>query len=219
MKRSFSICLLFLTLGLQHLYAQEIACADSVALKLKLKQIRDSDQQIRAKIRTEMSTQNAVKLREMAIEMRSSDKLNQLFVGALLDRCGWPNGLDSTENNTLFLVIDHADTSFMSKYMPILARQAQFGKVSKNDLATVQDRMALRSGKKQLYGTQTFRIGNVVNIWPVEDPAALNSRRSSMGLPAMEDYIFLLKKAYGAEVVWDKELSTEDANGRMYKKN
>jgi len=59
----------------------------------------------------------------------------------------------------------------------------------------------------------------VVNIWPVEDPAGLNSRRSSMGLPAMEDYIFLLKKTYGTEVVWDKELSTEDANGKMYKKN
>lgn len=219
MKKTFSICLFFVTIGLHSTYAQEMPCTDSVALKDKLKSIMDNDQKIRAKIRQEMPSQNAAKLKEMALEMQLSDKQNQLFVASLLDRCGWPNGLNSMENHTLFLVIDHADTAFMRKYLPLLVEQAQLGNVAKSDLATLQDRIQLRSGKKQLYGTQTFRIGSIVNIWPVEDAGGLEVRRRSMGLPPMVDYITTLESNYKSKVVWDKELSAEQANEKMYKKN
>jgi len=61
------------------------------------------------------------------------------------------------ENNTIFLVIDHADSAFMNKYFPLIQQQADNGVVAKSDLATLQDRMLMRRGLKQLYGTQTFK--------------------------------------------------------------
>jgi hypothetical protein len=53
----------------------------------------------------------------------------------------------------------------------------------------------------------------------VEDAGGLEVRRRSMGLPPMVDYITTLESNYKSKVVWDKELSAEQANEKMYKKN
>lgn len=200
-------------------YAQHIPCNDRIALSQKLQEVRETDQQIRAKLIREMASKDPAALKAVAMEMKASDKQNQVFIGSLLDTCGWPNGLSVSENNTIFLVIDHADTAYMARYFPMLKAQADLGVVAKSDLATLQDRMLLRRGQKQLYGTQTYKTGNIVTIWPVEDPNRLDIRRKKMSLPPMDDYMVLLKKTYQAEVIWDKALTVEIAQDKMRKKN
>lgn len=82
--------------------------------------------------------------------------------------------------------------------------------------------MLLRSGKKQLFGTQTityFKEGNVITIWAMDEPQNLDERRKEMGLLAMNEYIELLKKTYQSEVIWDKDLTVEAAQEKMRKKN
>ncbi|GGE44825.1 hypothetical protein GCM10011413_08700 [Pedobacter psychrotolerans] len=181
--------------------------------------IREADQGIRSRIIKEMATKDPEAMKKIALEMKASDKQNQLLIGSLLDQCGWPKGLDEIENNTIFLVIDHADTAFIAKYFPILKLQSNKGIVAKRDLATLQDRMQLRSGKKQSYGTQTLKTGNMVTIWPIDDVQNLDQRRKEMGLLPMNEYINLLKKTYQSEVIWDKDLSIEAAQEKMRKKN
>ena len=82
--------------------------------------------------------------------------------------------------------------------------------------------MLLRSGKKQLFGTQTityFKEGNVITIWAMDEPQNLDERRKEMGLIPMSEYIELLKKTYQSEVIWDKDLTVEAAQEKMRKKN
>jgi len=219
MKMKNLILFLFLFLSFPALHAQDLICNDRKTISEKLKMIREADQGIRSRIIKEMATKDPEAMKKVALEMKASDKQNQLFIGSFLDRCGWLKGLSAEENNTIFLVIDHADTAFMARYFPILKLQADQGIVAKRDLATLQDRMQLRSGKKQTYGTQTLKTGNIVTIWPIDDPQNLDERRKEMGLLTMNEYIELLKKTYQSEVIWDKDLTVEAAQEKMRKKN
>lgn len=212
------ITLLFLFF-IYTLHAQDLLCDDRKAISEKLEMIRETDQGIRSRLIKEMATKDPQAMKKIALEMKAGDKQNQLVVGSLLDRCGWPKGLSAAENNTIFLVIDHADTAFMIRYFPLLKSQADQGKVARRDLATLQDRMLLRSGKKQFFGTQTLKEGNIVTIWPVDDPQGLDARRKEMGLIPMGAYMALLKKTYQSEVIWDQDLSVDAAQEKMRKKN
>lgn len=213
------LTLLFIFSGFLTCFAQDIPCNDSLAISQQLISIRDKDQQIRARLIKEIATSDSEKIKQIALEMKASDKENQLTIAALLDRCGWPKGLNTVENNTIFLVIDHADTAYMRKYFPLLKTQADLGVVAKSDLATLQDRMQMRSGKKQSFGTQTFKVGSTVTIWPIAEPADLESRRRLMGLIPMDEYLLLLKKTYQSEIIWDKDMPVEAAQEKMRKKN
>jgi len=216
--QKFIFPLLFIVFSFHHCFAQDIPCNDSLAISQKLKSVREKDQQIRARVIKEMATKDSEKIKQIALEMRASDKENQLLISELLDKCGWPKGLNVLDNNTIFLVIDHADTAYMKKYFPLLKSQAEAGVVAKGDLATLADRMQMRSGKKQLYGTQTFKVGGTVTVWPIADWENLATNRKRMELMPMEEYILLLKKTYQAEVIWDKDMSVETAQEKMRKK-
>ncbi|WP_100074785.1 DUF6624 domain-containing protein [Chryseobacterium camelliae] len=213
-----AVALLIMT-GAFSASAQEINCKDNASVKEKLKGIHEADQQIRAKIKKEMPSGDASKIKQMALEMKASDKKNQLYISQLLDQCGWPEGLTAEESSTVFLVIDHADLTFMQKYLPVLEKQAQAGNVSKSDLATIRDRVQMLTGKKQVYGTQTLKTGKEVYVWPVDNEAGLDARRKEMGLPSMEEYIGMLNKAYQSEVIWDRQMTVEEAASKMVKKN
>jgi hypothetical protein len=68
-----------------------------------------------------------------------------------------------------------------------MEKAVQENKASKKDLAYLEDRILMRQGKKQLYGTQ-YKLDSETNemkLWEVEDPDRLNERRASVGLPPM----------------------------------
>ncbi|MCD8741047.1 hypothetical protein LT679_10575 [Mucilaginibacter roseus] len=210
--------LALITLGARMVFAQADPCADTLQINTKLKAIRDIDQNSRAEFIKVMATNDPQKTKELALQMRAADKENQQYVSALLDKCGWPTGLSAENNHTMFLVIDHADVAYMDKYFALLKQQAELGVVPKSDLATLQDRILLRKGERQLYGTQTFKTGPIVNVWPIENVDRLAEKRKAMGLEPMDEYIESVKKAYHAEVVWDKNLTVQEAQQKLGKK-
>ena len=65
------------------------------------------------------------------------------------------------------------------------------GKVLARDLAFLEDRVALRQGKKQLYGSQTWldRSDGKLSVQPVEDPENLDKRRAAVWLEPMSVYL------------------------------
>jgi hypothetical protein len=50
-------------------------------------------------------------------------------------------------------------------------------------LAHTEDLIAFLEGRRQLYGTHCDWIGDSYRVTPIEDPAQLNTRRKSVGLP------------------------------------
>ncbi|WDF53346.1 DUF6624 domain-containing protein [Mucilaginibacter sp. KACC 22063] len=204
--------------GISSVMAQSIPCNDTAQITIKLKSIRKADQESRAQFIKQMAENNPEKAKQLALQMKATDKQNQQEIGELLDNCGWPKGLSAEDNHTLFLVIDHAETTYMKKYFPLLKDQADKGIVPKSDLATLQDRILLRSGEKQLYGTQTFKDGAIIRVWPIDEVEHIDQRRKEMGLPPIDEYLATVKSTYKSEVSWDKEMTIEDARQKVLKK-
>lgn len=161
------------------------------SLSTILEKIYESDQTIRgemSKLRQKYNTASP-EYKELARRMQVTDSINLVLVTSLIDQYGWLSKavVGKTGNSAIWLVIQHADLATQEKYYPIMEKAVQENKASKKDLAYLEDRILMRQGKKQLYGTQ-YKLDpetNEMKLWEVEDPDRLNERRASIGLPPM----------------------------------
>ena len=82
--------------------------------------------------------------------------------------------------------------------MDVFKKAAQTGEARKADAAMLEDRVLMRQGKKQIYGTQlqsnTESQGKLF-LYPIEDEVHLDERRQSVGLPPIRKYL----KHFGLE--------------------
>jgi hypothetical protein len=94
-------------------------------------------------------------------------------------------------NSTLFYVIQHSDLNTQEKYLPMMREAVKKGDATPNNLAYLEDRVALRHGKKQIYGSQIGRdeITGEYYVRPLEDPDKVDIRREAVGLGKLQDYI------------------------------
>lgn len=144
-------------------------------------------------------------------KMKVTDSLNQLFVDRILNQYGWqgPQDVGFNASQALFLVIQHANLSMQEKYLPMIRKAEKDGRILSSNLAILEDRIALRQGKKQLYGSQVKSDGKTgeKSLFPLEDPDHVDERRKAMGLPPLAEY---LEKSF--QMKWDVE-AYKKANG------
>jgi len=150
-------------------------------------------------------------------ELILTDTRNQTYVFNLLDTRGWLENLSVCANRAIFFVIQHAPQSFQEKYFHLVKEKAEQGVVQKSDAAMLEDRILMRSGKKQKYGTQTVphktKDGDDVTcIWPVEDAEKIDELRASVGLPPMSLYLQLVESQLNRKIIWDKNLAIDEFN-------
>lgn len=135
--------------------------------------------------------------------IQEQDSINLVKVEKILDEHGWL-GWDKVGRNAnaaLFLVIQHADLETQEKYLPMLREAVKRGDATPADLALLEDRVALRQGQKQIYGSQIGRdtVTGEYYISPLEDPDNVDKRRAEVGLGPIEDYIA------NWDLTWDVE--------------
>lgn len=121
-----------------------------------------------------------------------SDSLNLIPIKKIIDSCGWLGAdvLGTEGNDELFLIIQHSDLLTQTKYLPLLRSAALSGKADLEQLALMEDRVAVGNGKKQLYGTQLKTDSSGKHILEaIEDEANLNFRRANMGMEPIENYL------------------------------
>lgn len=125
--------------------------------------------------------------------IREVDRKNLVKVEKILAEHGWlgPQDVGMEGSQALFLVIQHADLATQRRFIPMIRAAEKEGKTLSSNLALLEDRIAMREGKKQLYGSQGFtdKMTGQKYVYPVVDPDRLDERRKSMGLPPMESYI------------------------------
>jgi hypothetical protein len=112
----------------------------------------------------------------------STDTTNQKRLDELILRCGWPGKLDDKRAAfSAFLIIQHAPLEYQLKHFELVKAANQRGEVPSDKFAWLVDRVLVEQGKPQLYGTE-FDYGTGA-VAPIADPANLNQRRATMGLP------------------------------------
>lgn len=125
--------------------------------------------------------------------MLRTDSLNQEKVKHILDTYGWlgKEEVGDRGNEALFLVVQHAGLPMQLRYLPLVRKAVKEGKIQPASLAILEDRVALRQGKKQIYGSQ-LELNNKTNkyyVQAMEDPENVDKRREAVGLPPMKEYV------------------------------
>jgi hypothetical protein len=164
------------------------------SLARKLDSIVVEDQKYRLQLTPAMKEFGSLspQVKNLWKTIKKSDSSNLIFVTALLDKYGWlgPDEVGQNGNMAYFLVIQHADLKTQEKYLPVMKEAVSKGKAFSNNLALLEDRIAIGQGKKQIYGSQIIRdqkTGKYV-FAPIEDEGNVNKRRESVGLEPIEDY-------------------------------
>lgn len=151
---------------------------DTIALKDELNNILVRDQRTR---RNGDST----------AYMQYIDSCNLVQVERIIATYGWPgiSMVGRKGNQTVFLVIQHASLPVQEKYLPLLQKSVEAGESMAADLALLEDRILMRQGKKQRYGSQIIMNDKGgQEFYPIEDEINVNQRRFRVGLDPIEVY-------------------------------
>jgi hypothetical protein len=126
-------------------------------------------------------------------EMLRIDSANTAWLKAHVAERGWPTvsqvGRDAVQ--AAFLIVQHAtqDTAFMRKMLPAITESARRGDLDGGDVAMLTDRLEVKAGRPQIYGTQlSLRDGRWV-LDPIADSANVDARRAAMGLMPLAEYV------------------------------
>lgn len=154
--------------------------------------------------------------------IEDQDSINLIKVEKILNEHGWLGAdiVGVQGNYTLFLVIQHSHLETQEKYLPIMREAVQKGNAKAQDLAFLEDRVALKKGERQIYGSQ---IGPdpETNEWvvrPLIDPDNVDKRRAEVGLGPLQDYISEHGMTWNVEE-YKKQLPEMEMRYRNYLKS
>jgi hypothetical protein len=105
---------------------------------------------------------------------------------------GWPGRTQWGDKaaTAAFLILQHSDLSYQKKYLALAREAATKGEMRGSALALLEDRVRLREGRKQIYGSQVTRTR--ADEWeplPLEDEAKVDTLRAGVGLGPIADYL------------------------------
>lgn len=167
--------------------------------------IRQDDQGPRRQINEiiEKYGRDSDELKQHWEKIATKDSINLIKVKKILDERGWPGKdiIGKRGNMTLFLVIQHADLEVQEKYLPMIKEAVKKENIRPSSLALLEDRIAIRKGSKQIYGSQIGRDADTGTyyIYPLQDPDHVDKRRAEVGLGPLQDYISRW------DITWDPE--------------
>lgn len=118
----------------------------------------------------------------------------------IIAKHGWPtiSLVGKEASNNAFLIIQHADLTYQKKYFPLLKEAANKNEARKSEVAMLEDRILMREGKKQIYGSQLRSNSETgkLELYPIEDEENVDKRRASVGLMPMKEYLKHFKLEY-----------------------
>ena len=125
--------------------------------------------------------------------MSEEDHKNEQEVVEILKEHGWvgTSTVGGQANAALWLVIQHAPLEMQEEYLPLLEASVMQGESRGGDLALLQDRIMMRNGKAQIYGSQIVPDEETgqQKVYEILDPEYVNQRRKAVGLGPIEEYV------------------------------
>jgi hypothetical protein len=182
--------------------------ADSSVLKKELAVIYERDQKTRKGDSSQF--------------MKFIDSTNLVRVEAILAKYGWPgkSKIGNKGNYAIWLVIQHSDLQTQERYLPLMKASVEQQESEPDELAYLEDRILMRKGKSQIYGTQisiNTKTG-AQEIWPIDDEEHVDVRRSKLGLEPMELYAKHFGIEYKLPIITKYDKSTITCPKCGYKK-
>lgn len=121
-------------------------------------------------------------------QLRYLDSLSFLKITQILNIYGYPSKIIAGESSVIpFYILGFAPLSIKIKYLELLKLAANNGDISWKSLAFFIDKIKVAKNEKQIYGTQFYYDNHYKEyLYPIEDEAGVNQRRSDVGLEKLE---------------------------------
>ncbi|UKJ09340.1 DUF6624 domain-containing protein [Solitalea lacus] len=141
---------------------------------------------------------DSIKIAEITKTVSYKDSLYKEIVTDLWKAIGWigPNVVGKKARDAQFYVLKFASLYTQKKYYPLFKKAVKDDFATLEQMAIIEDIMALKQGKKQIYGTQ-LAYDNKGNYYlqPIESQTKTNQLRAEIGLIPLEEYL----KDYGID--------------------
>lgn len=162
---------------------------DTLALELRVIDYTDQRYRLQIDDTARKYGSNSRQMTGLYKRMAATDSANLIKIDSLINKYGWlgPDLVGSDGTATLFAVIQHADLKTQKRYLPMLRDAAKTGKLKPAHLALLEDRVALKEGREQIYGSQLTYPGYAV--LPLENPDSVDIRRAAVGLEPLSVYL------------------------------
>ena len=162
------------------------------ALRRELLAMVEADQRVRKGITLPMTP-------EKLAQMDDIDARHTATMRKITTAHGWPGrslvGEDGA--HAAWLLVQHADASFMAECLPLMKQAASRDEASPKDYAYLLDRVLMKEGKPQVYGTQfTSDADGKLVAHPIEAADQVDDRRRAIGLPPMAEYERKIREVY-----------------------
>ena len=154
----------------------------------------------------------------------NQEKLHQLYekdsarLCQILKTSGWPSS-ESNDPATVAAVFQLLRNSpsfeLQRDLLPVIVAVIKKDPNQKPEFAGLYDRLRVSAGMKQLFGTQAMSVGGFTVLYPIEDEAKLDARRSQYGMVAMDQNIRNLQRIYGKAVIKSRQAPTSQHSKQL----
>ncbi|MBR6828803.1 MAG: hypothetical protein IKM76_11755 [Prevotella sp.] len=124
------------------------------------------------------------RVERLARRAMDTDSTNLEMVTRILTETGYPSKsrVGDFASQAVWLVIQHSSLEVQKQYLPQLEKAARNGDLPPAMIAALKDRIDVREGRPQKYGTQLGPDG----LCPLLDASRVNEWRKEVGLPPIE---------------------------------
>ena len=168
------------------------ALRHDAALCREILAMYEVDQKVRQGFGSRMSDETAAEIQ--AVDVRHTARMK-----AIIAKHGWPGRslVGDDGSHAAWLLVQHADSGFMAQCLPLMKRAVAAGQASGKDYVYLLDRVRMREGKPQVYGTQfTIAADGQLVLHPIEDAEHVEERRRMVGLPSLAEQERMMREIY-----------------------
>jgi len=190
-RRQFLIVLLSLNINIA--FGQTLVKLDSLTKVLEAVYKRDQVPRLRLDSLERQFGFSSIQVKKQWRLIEKNDSADIEVVTQILDTYGWlsESKTSKTANSALFSVIQHAKLNLQTKYIEILKEAVEKGNAKPIQYAYLLDRVNMREGKLQIYGSQLSVSSNGNQyFFPIKDEPNVNRRRKKIGLPPLQEVAF-----------------------------
>jgi hypothetical protein len=184
---------LLVTEGIRPWHLERTPDGDNVILASRLPE-PEYPQEVRAlreQLRTLVAEDQDARLAFDQARTEAVDVKNRSEVLRIFDQYGWVTnslaGKDAAHNFSL--LVQHQTPEIQQQLLPALEKAARSGNASMIDYAYLYDRVQMRLGRPQHWGTQAKCENGKPVLYPVDDPSGLDMRRQELFMPPIREYL------------------------------
>ena len=163
-------------------------------LRAELEQMFRDDQAVRGEAMACVREhgRDSAEYAALAERGRAQDARHVARLLEIVDEHGWPGtslvGEDGSRG--AFFALQHADHETQKRLLPLVRDAVARGELRPSFLPLIEDRVRMRDGEDQLYGTQIARgEDGKPRLWPIEDAENVDARRAEMELEPLAEYL------------------------------